>query len=210
MTDLRISEIFQSIQGESSFAGLPFTFIRLSGCNMNCSWCDTPGSISATGKLMKIVNIVDATRKAAISFVCVTGGEPMLQKGCCKLLESLIENEFTVTLETNGSLNLDEVPAAVHKIVDVKCPSSGMSEHNNLHTIDCLTSRDEIKFVIANREDYQFACNYLLSDLCGFKGPVFFSPVTDRLDPAELANWVLSDRIPARVHLQLHKLLKLS
>lgn len=156
---------------------------------------------------MDIEKIVQSVVALGLRHICVTGGEPMLQQNCCLLLETLIKEGFVVTLETNGSIDLKKVPDFVYRIIDIKCPSSGMSQHNLRDILDNLRKNDEIKFVIANRDDYIFAYKITKENLAHFSGPIFFSPVVNKLKPAELANWIISDRIPARVHLQLHKIL---
>lgn len=209
MTSLRVSDIFSSIQGESSFAGLPFTFIRLAGCNLNCSWCDTPQSRLFRGDIIPVDAVMDAVGQKGMQHVCVTGGEPLLQEACYALLGRLVDNSYITTLETNGTIDISNVPDGVIRIVDVKCPSSGMARFNRRENLAMLSSQDEVKFVIKDHEDYIFARSIFRRYLYKFAGPVFLSPVAGEIDPVHLANWVLSDKIPLRVHLQLHKILKL-
>ncbi|HPQ41414.1 MAG TPA: radical SAM protein [bacterium] len=209
MISLKIHEIFESIQGESSFAGLPFVFIRLAGCNLNCAWCDTPDARGTDGTMQHVEDVLTAVARSGMSHVCVTGGEPLLQMHCIHLLRCLVEHGYVTTLETNGSLDIGVVPAGVIRILDVKCPSSGMARLNRLENLDVLTERDEVKFVIGDRGDYEFARRIFNENLRNFKGPVFVSPVSGALSPEHLANWVLSDKIPLRVHLQLHKIIRM-
>ncbi len=207
MSSLHIFEIFTSIQGESTLAGLPFCFIRLAGCNLRCRWCDTVAAQDVSGEVMAISRIVDRVKQSDLKHVCVTGGEPMVQNGTPRLLEQLLNSGFTVTLETNGSQDLATVPSGVRKIIDIKCPSSGMDRHNRLANLAALNPGDEIKCIIAHRQDYTFAREMFRKYLSDFTGPVLFSPVYEMLKPGELANWILSDKLPVRVHVQLHKIL---
>lgn len=204
---LFVYEIFQSIQGESSFAGLPFTFVRLAGCNLKCRWCDTVDSISAVGKRYTVQSILERIETSGLKHVCITGGEPLAQTECIDLLDRLVRSGFITTLETNGSLDIRNVPPMVHRIVDVKCPSSGMESCNRYENLNLLDERDEVKYVIADRDDYVFASDSYSKHLHNFKGTVIFSPVLTLLKPQDLAKWVLSDRIPVRVQIQLHKML---
>ena len=205
---LSVFEIFSSIQGESTFVGLPFVFVRLAGCNLKCSWCDTPkAQILESAKRISPAEITANVLDFGLKHVCITGGEPLMQDATPSLCELLLKEQFIVTLETNGSLDISRVPAGVIRVMDLKCPSSGMSDYNNLNNIQFLTSKDEIKLICACREDYEFAINLIRGSLRDFQGSILISPVWERLNPADLAKWVLSDRIPVRVHLQLHKIL---
>ncbi len=158
---LKINEIFKSIQGESSYAGLPCIFVRLTGCNLRCTYCDTEYAFYE-GKEMTVADVVKKVESCGISLVEITGGEPLLQKEVYSLMQTLLEKKFTVMLETGGSLTLDEVPEAVIKIMDLKCPASGEESRNNYDNLSRLTLKDEVKFVILNREDYDW-CKEILN-----------------------------------------------
>lgn len=204
---LDICEIFYSLQGESTYAGRPCIFIRLSGCNLNCSWCDTqyatqnPIPMSFNQILDKIINF-------NCSLVEITGGEPLLQKKTPDLIDVLIEQNYTVLLETNGSFNIQPVPAGCIRIIDIKCPSSNESDSFLKENFQSLTPQDEIKFVISNRKDYEFARSIILDELSGFPGSnIHLSPVFGRTPPEKLAAWILNDNLPARLSLQQHKII---
>ena len=203
--DLQVTEIFSSIQGESTHVGRPCTFVRLTGCNLRCSWCDTQYALEG-GETMSVTTIVERVRDAGCDLVEITGGEPMLQEGVHALMDALVDDDFTVLLETNGSLDLSRVPDEVVKIMDVKCPSSGMSEKNLLSNVNILGSRDEVKFVIADRSDYEWARDLVRSDKrFEHVRAVHFTPLFGQLDAAQLAGWILEDRLPVRLGFQLHK-----
>lgn len=204
---LNISELFVSIQGESTHSGLPCGFVRLAGCNLNCVWCDTAYAC-ADGQEMTIGKIMNTVSQWHVPLIEITGGEPLLQSGCVALAESLLKKGHTVLIETNGSLPIDALPEAVIRIMDIKCPGSGMSEKMHWPNVDALNSCDEVKFVLASREDYEWALNtmkqYYLAERCG---AILLSAVSGSLDAAELADWMMEDRPPARMQLQLHKIL---
>ncbi len=207
---VKIFRIFASIQGESTFSGLPFVFVRLAGCNLDCSWCDSrPARFPDSGIEMSLQSIFERIAGFSLKHVCITGGEPLLQNSVLNLMEQLVEKGYITTLETNGSVDISRVPAGVFRIVDIKCPGSGMAAFNYWANIDCLTDRDQVKFVIADAADYAYARRIVSERLAGFSGAVLFSPVWGVLDDKLLAKWVLSDRIPVRVHLQLHKMLEM-
>ena len=203
---LRISEIFHSIQGESARVGLPTVFIRLTGCPLRCVWCDTAYAFSG-GDSLPLDEVLDRVAEFGCRTICVTGGEPMAQKHCLALLNALCAAAYDVSLETSGSIDLAEVDPRVSKIMDIKAPGSGEVGKNLWTNLDCLTPRDEIKFVLASQADYAWAKEILdqrkLTGIC----PVLFSPVQGKLDPAQLASWILQDRLQVRFQLQLHKLL---
>ena len=203
---LAVNEIFYSIQGESSFAGHPCVFIRLSGCNLRCSYCDTRYAYD-DGEELEIPAILEKVRTYPCSLVEVTGGEPLLQNETPKLVYHLLEQGFTVLLETNGSLDISKVDLRCVRILDVKCPSSGQAHFNDLTNLQRLTSRDEVKFVIGDREDYEFAKQILKQLDAPPLDPsrIHFSPVFGGLKPDTLAQWILTDHLPVRFHLQLHK-----
>jgi 7-carboxy-7-deazaguanine synthase len=203
---LKINEIFKSIQGESSHSGLPCIFVRLTGCNLRCTYCDTEYAFYE-GKEMTVPDVVKKVERCGISLVEITGGEPLLQKEVYALMQTLLEKKFTVMLETGGSLPLDEVPEAVIKIMDLKCPASGEESRNNYENLDRLTLKDEVKFVILNREDYDWSKKILNKYSIHKKAQVLFSPVYDKLDLKDLAKWVLEDNLPVRLQTQLHKVI---
>jgi 7-carboxy-7-deazaguanine synthase len=201
---LRVSEIFHSLQGESSRVGLPTVFVRLTGCPLRCTWCDTAYAFSG-GEALSISAILERVAACACPTVCVTGGEPLAQPGCLDLLTALCEAGYSVSLETSGALDIGNVDARVSRIVDLKAPDSGESEKNRWANLDLLRPADELKCVLASRADYDWAKSALAGRqiIC----PVLFSPVWDTLPPAQLAQWILEDRLPVRFQLQMHKVL---
>ncbi len=205
---LNVFEVFTSLQGESSFAGLPFVFVRLAGCNLNCAWCDTPAAQSfASGHTVPVSEVMEQVVSTGMRHVCITGGEPLLQTGATDLMRRLLHAGLTITVETNGSLDVSSCPDGVMRIIDIKCPSSAMADHNRFDNFRLLRRGDEIKCVVADRDDYEYAREIVLRHLPAFQGPVFFSPVLDRLEPRLLANWMISDKICARLQIQLHKII---
>jgi 7-carboxy-7-deazaguanine synthase len=202
---LTVNEIFHSVQGESSYAGLPCVFVRLTACDLRCTWCDTPYAFSE-GRKRDVDDVIGEVRSFGCHLVEVTGGEPLLQPDVYPLLERLVGEGFQVLLETGGHLPIDRVPAGVVRIMDVKCPGSGESGRVHWDNLQHLTASDEVKFVIADRADYAFATEVVQRHrLAGRVSSVLFSPVHGRLAPADLAAWVLADRLPVRVQLQVHK-----
>ena len=205
---LRVNEIFYSIQGESSYAGRPCVFVRLTGCNLRCSYCDTQYAYDE-GEELEVDEIALRVASHQCALVEVTGGEPLIQKDTPVLIRRLLEEGFEVLLETNGSQDMSEVDERCVKIVDIKCPSSGEADKNGLENLSRLTDKDEIKYVIGSREDYEYARKIL--DVMGLNpfrmNPVHFSPVFGQMDPRILAEWILEDRINVRLHLQLHKII---
>lgn len=202
---LYLTEIFCSIQGETSLSGLPTTFIRLSGCNLRCSWCDTPYSFRR-GTPHTLPEILTKVRRYGVSHVCVTGGEPLLQKNIYPLMKQLCDEGFTVNLETGGSINTCRVDPRVITILDIKCPGSGMSQKNFWDNLKALRPHDEIKFVINDRSDYDWSRQVCEEyQLLERSKSVLFSPVHNSLDPQELVKWIVEDRLPVRLNLQLHK-----
>lgn len=201
---LRVTEIFHSIQGESTFAGQPCVFVRLTGCPLRCTWCDTEYAFYG-GTEQSIDDIVRRIREYGCRLVEVTGGEPLAQSEAVGLLKRLCEEGFTVLLETSGAVDTSAVDPRVHTILDVKCPGSGMTERMHWPNVERLRPQDEAKFVIQDRADYEWAkdivARYSLTDRC----VVLFSPVFGTLDPRRLAEWVLADRLPIRFQLQMHK-----
>jgi 7-carboxy-7-deazaguanine synthase len=201
---LRINEIFYSIQGESTHAGRPCVFVRLTGCNLRCVWCDTSHAFHE-GSALSVGDVVDRVAAYGCPLVEVTGGEPLLQPESIDLMRALLDRGFEVLLETGGSLPIADVPAGVKRIVDVKCPGSGESDRNRWENLDELRPGDELKFVIAGREDYEWAAAAVRSRGLSEKATVLFSPVHEGLPGGDLARWVLADALPVRVQLQMHK-----
>jgi 7-carboxy-7-deazaguanine synthase len=205
MDRLRVNEIFHSIQGESTWSGCPCVFVRLTGCNLRCSWCDTEYAFYE-GRQMEVGEIIDRIGAHACTLVEVTGGEPLLQKGVNALFAALLSGGYTVMVETSGERDLSAVDPRVIKIMDLKCPGSGECERNRWSNLAYLTARDEVKFVIADRRDYEWARSVIGEHgLAARVKAVLMSPVFGRLEAADLASWVLADRLPARLQLQMHK-----
>ncbi|MEW5735757.1 MAG: radical SAM protein [Thermodesulfobacteriota bacterium] len=204
---LAVTEIFYSIQGESTHAGKPCAFVRLSGCNLRCRWCDTSYAWGH-GTPMEISEIAAIVLRYQCPLVEITGGEPLLQEETPELCARLRGEGLTVLVETNGSLNMDLLPPGVIRILDVKCPGSGQQDKNDPKNLERLREGDEVKMVLADREDYEFAREILVLNpgLCG-RNAVSFSPVFGKLAPGDLARWVLDDRLRVRLALQLHKIL---
>ena len=203
---LRITELFHSLQGESSRVGLPTVFIRLTGCPLRCGYCDTAYAFSG-GENIAIDAILQQVATFHTRHVCVTGGEPLAQKNCLILLTALCDAGYSVSLETSGALDIGGVDARVARIVDIKTPGSGEVEKNRWENMAQLQASDEIKFVLCDEADYHWARQMLtehhLSDTC----PVLFSPVHEQLSPTQLAEWILRDQLPVRMQVQLHKYL---
>jgi len=203
---LRVNEIFLSLQGETSRVGLPTVFVRLTGCPLRCSYCDTEYAFY-NGKNILIASVLNTVSGYGVQNVTVTGGEPLAQKKCLLLLKLLCDIGYSVSLETSGAQDLSKVDIRVIKVMDIKTPGSGEEQKNNWTNLDYLSSQDELKFVLCDEEDYQWAVktirNYHLDKIC----QILFSPVYNKLDPALLAAWVLRDRLGVRMQIQLHKLL---
>jgi len=203
---LKISEIFFSLQGETARAGLPTVFVRLTGCPLRCVWCDTAYAFSG-GQHMLLPDVMAEVARHATRWVCVTGGEPLAQKACLPLLSALCDAGYSVSLETSGSLDIGGVDARVSRIVDLKAPGSGEFDKNCWENLALLTPQDELKFVLKDRIDYEWAratiAEHRLDALC----PLLFSPVQGDLAPQTLADWILADRLPVRFQMQLHKVL---
>ncbi len=213
MTDfLRVTEIFHSIQGESTWAGLPCTFVRLTGCPLRCTWCDTEYSFHG-GEKRTLDEILEEVEKIGTPLVEITGGEPLIHRNAFRLAERLLERGYTVLVETSGAVDVSPLDERVHKIMDLKCPGSGEEGRNLWSNLEHLTGRDEIKFVIKDRTDYEWAREVIrergldrrVRD--GSLRAILFSPVWDTLDFQELAEWVLEDRLPVRYQIQLHKVI---
>lgn len=203
---LRVNEIFYSIQGESSFAGQPCVLVRLTGCQMRCTWCDTEYSFYE-GAWMRVDDVIDRVLSYGCPLAEVTGGEPLLQPGVHTLMSGLCDRGLEVLLETGGGLDISGVDPRVRRIVDLKCPASGEAANNHWPNIEALRRTDEVKFVLADRGDYEWARDALRRHRIDRLCTVHLSPVWGALEPAELAAWVLEDRLPARVSMQLHKAL---
>ena len=203
---LRITEIFHSLQGESTRVGLPTVFIRLTGCPLRCGYCDTSYAFSG-GESLTIAAILQRVAAFDTPTVCVTGGEPLAQKNCLGLLGALCDAGYSVSLETSGALPIAAVDARVSRIVDIKTPGSGEVEKNHWENLGALKSSDEVKFVLCDEADYQWAKDMLREHRLAQACTVLFSPVHGGLDPTQLAEWILRDRLPVRMQLQLHKYL---
>jgi 7-carboxy-7-deazaguanine synthase len=204
---LTVNEIFHSIQGESSRAGQPCVFVRLTACDLRCSWCDTPYAFYE-GTKRSLDEVVSEVERYDCPLVEITGGEPLLQEDVYPLMQTLADRGRTVLLETGGHRPIDRVPAPVIRIVDVKCPGSGESAKNHWANMDVLRPHDEVKFVIADRGDYEFARAVVTRhQLPGRVAAILFSPVHGVLDPRTLSQWMLADRLPARLQVQLHKII---
>lgn len=209
---LRVTEIFHSVQGESTWAGLPCTFVRLTGCPLRCVWCDTEYSFHG-GEKMSLPDIVARVEEIGTPLVEITGGEPLIHRNAFVLAEQLLDRGFTVLVETSGAVDVAPLDPRAHRIMDLKCPDSGESARNLWSNLAHLTSRDEIKFVLASRTDYEWMRDTIrergLDDMVteGRLRALLASPVWDQLDFRALAEWILEDRLPVRYQLQLHKLI---
>jgi len=205
---LKVNEIFYGIQGESSYAGLPCVFVRLTGCNLRCSYCDTRYAYEE-GKDLEVGEIIDRVTSYRCRLIEITGGEPLIQKETPHLTYQLLEKGFEVLLETNGSIDVSIIDERCVKIVDIKCPSSGQEKKNDLENLKRLSIKDEIKFVIGNSEDYLYAQNIMSlirkNDL-KIKPPLF-SPLYNQMDAKLLAEWILADHMDVRMQVQLHKII---
>ena len=203
---LRISEIFFSIQGETSKMGLPTVFIRLTGCPLRCQYCDTSYAFYG-GEIMSFEDIISQVKQFNYKDVCVTGGEPLAQLNSKKLLKDLVDLDFQVSLETGGSINIEGIDERVKIVMDIKTPDSGESTKNRWKNIELLKKSDELKFVICSREDYQWSKDivkkYKINEIC----PILFSPCSESMDPRDLAEWILTDQLSIRFQMQIHKIL---
>ena len=203
---LKINEIYYSVQGESTHTGRPCIFIRLTYCNLRCSYCDTEYAFYE-GKDMEIAQIISEIQQWDCNLVEVTGGEPLFQEECIDLLHELINSNYEVMLETGGSLSISDVPKKVVKIVDFKCPSSGMVKKNLWSIVDDLQAHDEVKFVIGNREDFDWAkdriTEYSMDKIC----TLLFSPTFGEINPQQIVEWILAENLPVRMQLQMHKMI---
>jgi 7-carboxy-7-deazaguanine synthase len=202
-----VKEIYLSLQGESSHQGMLCSFVRLTGCHLRCTYCDSAFAFRG-GSRMKNSDVVARVLELGAPTVEVTGGEPLLQPGVYPLMEALLQRGLTVLLETSGAIDVREVPSAVHKIVDLKTPSSGESDRNDLHVLDSMNHHDELKFVIGTREDYEW-CKKMIREHALGQRPygMLFSTVFGKLAPRQLAEWIIEDKLPVRFQLQQHKVL---
>jgi len=201
---LRITEIFHSIQGESTHAGRRCAFVRLAGCNLRCTWCDSAYTFTG-GERMTIDEILATVRGYGCDLVEVTGGEPLAQAECLELIRTLCDEGFEVLVETSGSIDIEPVDRRAKLILDVKCPGSGEVERNHWPNLDKLKPHDEVKFVIADRADYEWSRELVASRALARSNTVLFSPVWNTMGLKELAAWMIDDRVPARLQTQLHK-----
>lgn len=203
---VRVTEIFRSLQGESTLAGLPTVFVRLTGCPLRCVYCDSAYAFHG-GSTCSLDEVMAEVGDRGTRHVCVTGGEPLAQRGCTGLLERLCDAGYSVSLETSGAIDISPVDARVVRVLDLKTPGSGECDRNLWSNIDHLTARDQVKFVICDRRDYEWALEivrrYGLPSIC----EVLFSPVWETMAPRELADWIVADAAPVRFQLQLHKIL---
>lgn len=205
-SQLRITELFVSLQGEADQMGWPTAFIRLTGCPLRCQYCDTAYAFQG-GTLMELSHIIDTVKTEQVRYVCVTGGEPLAQKNCLLLLKELCNAGFHVSLETSGALAIDAVDARVSRVVDLKTPGSGEVERNLWQNLAVLNAHDQLKCVICNEDDYQWARRLVLDKQLHHLCTVWFSPSHGQIEPTWLADWIVRDRLPVRFQLQLHKLL---
>lgn len=206
-TTLRVSEIFYSLQGEALDAGYPTTFVRLTGCPLRCQYCDTTYAFSG-GEVTDLDSILARVEAFPARRVCVTGGEPLAQPGVHELMEALCDAGFHVSIETSGALDVTNIDARVSRVVDLKTPGSKEVHRNRFENIDALTSTDQVKFVVCDRADYEWArMKCAQFNLTERVGAVWFSPSADEVDPADLAGWILTDGLSVRLQIQLHKAL---
>ena len=206
MSRLKITETFVSIQGEADAVGWPTLFIRLTGCPLRCVYCDTQYSFYG-GEWQTVDALLEVARNSGVRHVCVTGGEPLAQKACLELLRRLCDAGHAVSLETSGALDVTQVDPRVSRVVDLKTPGSGEERRNRLENLDVLGERDQVKFVLCSRADYEWARDLLRARAEPIRGQVLFSPVWGQVEPRELAEWILADRLDVRLQLQLHKVL---
>jgi 7-carboxy-7-deazaguanine synthase len=203
-TTLNITEIFFSLQGEAREVGLPTVFVRLTGCPLRCNYCDTTYAFKGNNPLT-IDHILDEVSKYNTPYVCVTGGEPMAQSNCLELLDSLVEAGYQVSMETSGSVDISPVNSKVSIVMDIKTPSSTEEKQNRYENLSLLQSKDQLKFVIASKSDFDWCCDLLEKNKV--KSEVLFSPVYENLNPVQLADWILEKQLNVRLQVQLHKLL---
>ena len=206
MSRLKVTETFVSIQGEADAVGWPTLFIRLTGCPLRCAYCDTQYSFYG-GEWRTLDDLLVIARESGVRHVCVTGGEPLAQQACLELLSVLCDAGYSVSLETSGALDVAAVDPRVSRVVDLKTPESGEVKRNKLENLDVLTPHDQLKFVLCSRADYEWARDLLRQRAVPLPAQVLFSPVWGRVEPRDLADWILADRLPVRLQVQLHKYL---
>ena len=203
---LKITEVFLSLQGETSLAGWPTVFIRLTGCPLRCQYCDTAYAFHG-GQWWSIDALLDDAAKHRVRHVCITGGEPLAQKHCLELLRRLCDAGYVVSLETSGAMDIAGVDPRVIRIVDIKTPGSKEAGRNRWENLALLTPQDQVKFVLCDRADYEWACGIVEKHRLAERSPVLFSPSYEQLPARELADWIVADSLPVRFQLQLHKVL---
>ena len=203
---LRVNEIFKSIQGESTYSGIPCVFVRLTGCNLRCSYCDTTYAYEE-GKNTTVNRIVNKIEGYKCKNVCITGGEPLLQKNVYKLINLLKTKSYKIFVETNGALNIDLLPGNIIRIMDVKCPDSGMNKEMDWRNLERLRGDDEVKFVMSSKKDYEWAKRIVRKHNLPDKTNVLFGSAYGKLKPKSLAGWILKDRLNVRLQLQLHRII---
>jgi 7-carboxy-7-deazaguanine synthase len=201
---LRVNEIFKSIQGESTYAGIPCTFVRLTGCNLRCSYCDTTYAYEE-GIEMTANEIIMKIEGYGCKNVCITGGEPLIQKNIVKLITLLKKNKYKIFVETNGAVNIDSLPVNIIRIIDIKCPDSGMNKEMDWNNLERLRGADEVKFVISSKKDYEWAKKIVKKHSLQDKTNVLFGTAYGKLKPESLAEWILKDKLDVRLQLQIHK-----
>jgi 7-carboxy-7-deazaguanine synthase len=204
--NLRITEIFYSLQGESNTSGLPTVFVRLTGCPLRCQYCDTAYAFQG-GTLLSIEQILEQIAQYPTAYVCITGGEPLAQPNCLALMQQLCDANYQVSIETSGALDIAKIDPRVVVVMDLKTPGSGEMSRNLWTNIPLLKSQDQIKFVLCDRNDYVWACDILKQYQLTDKAQVLFSASWEQLKPSDLADWILADQLPVRFQLQLHKIL---
>jgi 7-carboxy-7-deazaguanine synthase len=206
MSRLKLTEVFLSIQGEADAVGWPTVFVRLTGCPLRCTYCDTEYAFYG-GNWHEQADVLAQVAAFGVQHVCVTGGEPLAQKSCVPLLSALCDAGYNVSLETSGAMDITLVDTRVARVVDIKTPASGEVERNRWENLDALTARDQLKFVICNRDDYEWSRTQLSERKLNERAMVLFSPSAAQLPAVDLAEWILSDRLPVRLQVQLHKVL---
>ncbi|CAG1769137.1 7-carboxy-7-deazaguanine synthase [uncultured bacterium] len=206
MTTLRITEIFYSLQGEANTVGIPTVFIRLTGCPLRCVYCDSAYAFTG-GKKMTIADIINEVKQYNCQYITVTGGEPLAQAASLELMKQLADLGYKISLETSGALDVSGVDSRVIKVIDLKTPDSGEQQKNHYQNLDHITAQDQLKFVISSDKDYQWSKNIIEQHQLLGRCEILFSPVAGQQNPTELAEKILSDRLPVRFQIQLHKLL---
>jgi 7-carboxy-7-deazaguanine synthase len=203
---VKLTEIFLSIQGEADSVGWPTVFVRLTGCPLRCQYCDTQYAFYG-GEWWSLDAVEQRVKELGVARVCVTGGEPLAQKHCLELLERLCNTGFQVSLETSGAIDANEVDGRVARVIDIKTPGSGEVERNRLENLDALRATDQLKFVVCSREDFEWSRDFVRSRNLAQRCAVLFSPSFGQVEPRDLAQWILDERLPVRLQIQLHKVL---